>query len=43
LKPPHADSAFEEAQMKGRKGYYMIALVLTLLNAVATVYYGVAI
>jgi len=29
--------------MKRRKGYYMIALVLTLLNAVATVYYGVAI
>jgi hypothetical protein len=43
LKPPHADSAFEEAQVKGRTGYFMIALLLTLLNAVATVYYGVAI
>ncbi len=29
--------------MKERKGYFMIALFLTLLNAVATVYYGVAI
>lgn len=29
--------------MKGRTGYFMIALLLTLLNAVATVYYGVAI
>ena len=28
--------------MKGRKGYFMIALLLTILNAVATVYYGVA-
>lgn len=29
--------------MKGRTGYFMIALLLTLLNAVATVYCGVAI
>ena len=29
--------------MKGRTGYFVIALLLTLLNAVATVYYGVAI
>ena len=29
--------------MKGRKGYFMIAILLTLLNAVATVYHGVAI
>ena len=29
--------------MKGRTGYFMIAILLTLLNAVATVYYGVAI
>jgi hypothetical protein len=43
LKPPHADSAFEEAQVKGRTGYFMIALLLTLLNAVATVYCGEAI
>jgi len=29
--------------VKGRTGYFMIAILLTLLNAVATVYYGVAI
>lgn len=29
--------------MKGRTEYFMIALLLTLLNAVATVYYGAAI
>jgi len=29
--------------MKGRTGYFKIALLLTLLNAVATVYYGEAI
>ena len=29
--------------MKGRTGYFMIALLLTLLDAVAAVYYGVAI
>ena len=29
--------------MKGRTGNFMIALLLTLLNAVPTVYYGVAI
>ena len=29
--------------MKRRTGYFMIALLLTILNAVATVYYGVAI
>ena len=29
--------------MKGRTGFFMIALLLTLLNAVPTVYYGVAI
>lgn len=29
--------------MKGRKGYFMIALLLTLLNAAVTVYSGVAI
>jgi hypothetical protein len=29
--------------VKGRTGYFMIALLLTLLNAVATVYCGVAI
>ena len=26
--------------MKGRKGYLMIAVLLTFLNAVAAVYYG---
>ena len=29
--------------MKGRTGYFMIAILLTLLNAVVTVYHGVAI
>jgi hypothetical protein len=42
-KPPHADSEFEEAQVKGRTGYFIIAILLTLLNAAVTVYSGVAI
>ena len=29
--------------MKGRTGYFMLALLLTILNAVVTVHYGVAI
>jgi hypothetical protein len=29
LKAPHADSAFEEAQVKGRTGYFIIAILLT--------------
>ena len=29
--------------MKGRTGYFMIAVLLTILSAVATVYHGVAI
>jgi len=42
-KPPHADSAFEEAQVTGRTGYFIVAILLTLLNAAVTVYSGVAI
>jgi hypothetical protein len=42
-KPPHADSAFEEAQVTGRTRYFIVAILLTLLNAAVTVYSGVAI
>jgi hypothetical protein len=43
LKLAHAGSAFEEAQVKGHTGYFIIALLLTLLNAAVTMYSGVAI
>jgi hypothetical protein len=36
--PPHAVSAFEEAQMKGRRVYLIIEILLTILNAVMTAY-----
>jgi hypothetical protein len=43
LKRVHADSAFEEAHVKGRTGYFMIAVLLTIPSAAVTVYSGVAI
>ena len=36
--PPHVVSAFEEAQMKGRRGYLIISILLTILNAVMIAY-----
>jgi hypothetical protein len=41
--PPHADSALEEAEVTGRTGNFIVAVLLTLLNAAVTVYSGVAI
>ena len=39
LDPPHAVSAFEEAQMKGRRGYLIIAALLTILDLAVVVCY----
>lgn len=41
-KSSHADSAFEEARVKGRRGYFIIVILLILLNAAVTVYSAVA-
>jgi hypothetical protein len=38
--PPHAVSAFEEAQMKGRRGYLIIAALLTILDLAVVVCYS---
>jgi hypothetical protein len=43
LDPSHSVSAIEEAWMKGRLNYLAIAVVLTLLDAVVTLYYGTAV
>jgi len=40
LDPPHAVSAFEEAQMKGRRGYLIIAALLTILDLAVVVCYS---
>ena len=42
-KPPHADSAFAEAQVTERTGYFIVAIMLTLLNAAVTAYSSMAI
>jgi hypothetical protein len=41
--PPHPVSAIEEAGMRWRLTYLAIAVVLTLLDTVVTVYYGTAV
>ena len=38
--PRHAVSAFEEAQMKGRRGYLIIAALLTILDLAVVVCHG---
>jgi hypothetical protein len=41
--PPHAVSALEEIQVKWRVSYLIIAVLLTALDGIATVYCGKAI
>ena len=41
--PPHAVSALEEARVKRRLSFLIIAVLLTVLDGAVTVYYGAAI
>jgi hypothetical protein len=41
--PSHAVSALEEAQVKWRVGYLIIAALLTVLDGIVAVYFGKAI
>jgi hypothetical protein len=40
LNPPHAVSTFEEAEVNERRRYLAMAVLLTILTAVVTVYHG---
>ena len=43
LESPHPVSELEKGQMKGCPAYFVIAVLLTILDAVLAVYYGMAI